>query len=90
MQEKSIYNGNKENVTKRHPRCFNRCNEDFPGGPAVKNPPANAGETDLTPGLGRLHKPQSNEASAQLDLCSATTEACPATARTLQQEKPRQ
>ena len=25
----------------------------FPGGPVVKNPPANAGDTSLIPGLGR-------------------------------------
>ena len=25
----------------------------FPGGSVVKNPPANAGDTDLVPGLGR-------------------------------------
>ena len=28
---------------------------DFPGGPVVKNTPANAGDTSLTPGLGRFH-----------------------------------
>ena len=27
----------------------------FPGGLAVKNPPANAGDAELTPGLGRSH-----------------------------------
>ena len=27
--------------------------QDFPGGPVVKNPPANAGATGLIPGLGR-------------------------------------
>ena len=31
--------------------------EDFPGGPAVKNPPGNAGDTGLTPGLRRFHMP---------------------------------
>jgi len=25
----------------------------FPGGPLIKNPPANAGDVDLIPGLGR-------------------------------------
>ena len=29
--------------------------EGFPGGSVVKNPPANAGDTDLIPGLGRSH-----------------------------------
>ena len=33
---------------------------DFPGGAVVKNPPANAGNTGLSPGLGRSHMPRSN------------------------------
>ena len=33
---------------------------EFPGGPVVKNPPANVGDTDSTLALGRLHMPQSN------------------------------
>ena len=41
---------------------------DFPGGPVVKNPPANAGDTvgevgggaGLIPGPGRLHMPRDN------------------------------
>ena len=32
----------------------------FPGGTVVKNPPANAGDTGSSPGLGRSHMPQSN------------------------------
>ena len=32
----------------------------FPGGAVVKNPPANAGDTGWSPGLGRYHMPQSN------------------------------
>ena len=31
---------------------------DFPGGPMVKNPPANAGDTGSIPNPGRLHMPQ--------------------------------
>ena len=31
--------------------------EDFLGGPVVKNLPANAGDTGLTHGLGRIHMP---------------------------------
>ena len=34
--------------------------EDFPGGTVVKNLPANAGDTGLSPGLGRSPMPQSN------------------------------
>ena len=30
----------------------------FPGGPVVKNPPANAGDTGSIPGPGRFHMPQ--------------------------------
>ena len=33
---------------------------DFPRGPVVKNPPANAEDTVLIPGLGRFHMPQSD------------------------------
>ena len=32
----------------------------FPGGPVVKNLPANAGDTGLIPGLGQFHRLQSN------------------------------
>ena len=35
---------------------------DFPGGAVVKNPPANAGDMGLSPGLGRSHMPRSNQA----------------------------
>ena len=34
--------------------------QDFPGGAVVKNPPANAGDTGLSPGPGRCHMLQSN------------------------------
>ena len=33
---------------------------DFPGGTVDKNPPANAGYTDSSPGPGRSHMPWSN------------------------------
>ena len=33
---------------------------DIPGGPVVKNLPANAGDTDLTPGPGRSHMLRGN------------------------------
>ena len=33
---------------------------DFPGGPVVENPPANAENTGSVPGLGRFHMPQGN------------------------------
>ena len=76
----------------------------FPGGAAVKNPPANAGDTGLSPGPGRSHMLQSNWAREPqlLSLCSrarkpqllsphaTTTEACMPTARAPQQEKPPQ
>ena len=54
----------------------------FPGGAAVENLPANAGDTGSSPGLGGSHVPQGNWArEPQLlslriwSLCSATREA---------------
>ena len=35
-------------------------NRDFPAGVVVKNPPANAGDTGSSPGLGRSHMLRSN------------------------------
>ena len=56
--------------------------ESFPGGAVVENPPANAGYTGSSPGLGRSHMPRSNWThEPQLlslrvwSLCSATREA---------------
>ena len=40
----------------------------FPGGSVVKNPPANAGDMGLNPGLGIQH------AAEQLGPCTTTTE----------------
>ena len=37
--------------------CLKNANWDFPGGPVVKNPPANAGDTGLIPAPGRFHMP---------------------------------
>ena len=51
----------------------------LPGGAVVKNLPAKAGDMSSTPGLGRSHMPQSNEARASqlLSLRTTTTEpAC--------------
>ena len=39
---------------------FKISSRDFPGGPMVKNLPANAGDTGSIPGLGRSHMPSSN------------------------------
>ena len=39
---------------------FKKGVEDFPGGAVVENPPANAGDTGSSPGLGRSHMPRSN------------------------------
>ena len=67
-----------ENVSKQ---SFNKY-RGFPGGAAVENLPANAGDTGSSPGLGRSHMPRSNWArEPQLlsprvwSLCSATREA---------------
>ena len=37
-----------------------KIHEDFPGGPVVKNPPANARDTGSIPGPGRSSMPQSS------------------------------
>jgi len=37
---------------------------DFPGGPVVKNLPANAGDTGSIPGPGKFHMPWGNKAHA--------------------------
>ena len=37
-----------------------KCFLGFPGGAVVENLPANAGDTGLSPGLGRSHMPRSN------------------------------
>ena len=39
---------------------FKNFYQDFFGGTVDKNPPANAGDTSLIPGLGRSHMPQGN------------------------------
>ena len=47
---------------------------DFPGGPVVKNPPPNAGDTGSIPDWGRSHVPQGSWARA-LQLLSLYTES---------------
>ena len=49
---------------------------DFPGGPVVRSPPANAGDTGLIPGPGGSHMPRSSSARALqlLSLCSRAHE----------------
>ena len=37
-----------------------RDTRDFLGGPVVRNPPANAGDTDLIPSSGRFRMPRGN------------------------------
>ena len=58
---------------------------DFPGGPVVKNPPANAGDLGSVPGLGRFHMPQGSQAHAR-PLRKPTCRR----AHALQQERPPQ
>ena len=53
--------------------------QDFPGGPEVKNLPANAG---LIPGLLRFHMPQGNQA------CAPQLLSLYSRAHVLQKEKP--
>ena len=60
---------------------FKSKGEGFPGGAVVESPPANAGDTGSSPGLGGSHMPRSDWArEPQLlslrvwSLCSATRE----------------
>ena len=67
--------------------------QDFPGSAVVKNLPANAGDTGLSPGPGRSHIPRSNYWAHVPQLqspCATTTEAHTPRARALWQEKPQQ
>ena len=41
-------------------QAFKTWEKGFPGGPEVKNLPANAGDTSSILGLGRFHRPQGN------------------------------
>ena len=56
---------------------------DVSGGAVVKNLPANAGDTGLIPGPGKIP-----HAAEQLSPCATTTEACTTRAHAPQQEKP--
>ena len=47
----------------------------FPGGAVVTNPPANAGDTGSSPGLGRSHMPRSNQ-PREPQLLSLRSRAC--------------
>jgi len=50
--------------------------QDFPSGPVVKNPLANAGCVGLIPGPGRVHLPQGNWACAPQQEKPLQREAC--------------
>ena len=43
-----------------HENNIKKQTRDFPYGAVVKNTPANAGDTGLSPGLGRSHMPQTS------------------------------
>ena len=50
-------------TTRESVRCMRKIpHGGFPGGPVIKNPPFNAGDTSLIPVPGRSHTPRSNEA----------------------------
>ena len=51
----------------------------FPGGAAVENLPANAGDTGSSPGLGSSHMPRSNWAREPQLLSLHIWSLCPAT-----------
>ena len=43
-----------------YPEYIKNYYRDFPGGPVVKQPPANTEDMGSVPGLGRSHVPQKN------------------------------
>ena len=72
-----IFDKEGKNIQWRKDCLFNKwCWGDFPGGAVVKNPPANVGDTGLSPGPGRSHMPWSNKARVPqlLSLCSRAHE----------------
>ena len=62
--------------------------QDFPGGTMVKNPPANAGDTGSSPGLGRSHVPWSGWAREPQLLKPARLEPVLRNKRSHRDEKP--
>ena len=50
-EQKHIWNNSDQWI---NPRLKEKAGEDFPGGPVVKNPPANAGDTGSIPGPGKF------------------------------------
>ena len=50
-------------------KIFKKFKNGFPAGPVAKNPPANAGDTGLIPGLGRSHMPWSLLARTTVPEC---------------------
>ena len=83
---------------------YEKENQDFPGDPEDKNPPASVGDMGSIPGLGSFHMLQSNQAHVPqlrslcsgdrelqlLSPCAASTEARAPKACATQGEKPLQ
>ena len=69
-------------IRQRYDSAFNENLRDFPGGPVVGDPPANAGDMGFIPGPGGSHMLQGNWTHA-LQLRSQQARALE-----LQQEKP--
>ena len=57
-------------------KYFKKDLQDFPSGTEDMNPPDNAGDTGLIPGMGRSHTPWSSKTYVPqiLSLCSRTWE----------------
>ena len=56
-QEPTEKQSNYETDSLRSACLVNNHREDFPGGPVVKNPPANAKDAGFIPDPGRFHMP---------------------------------
>ena len=59
LSEREGWDGDKYGAGKGRSIFFKKI-EGFPGVAVVRNPPANAGDTGSSPGLGRSHTPWSN------------------------------
>ena len=67
---------------------INKWGRDFPGGPVVKNLPANVADTSLIPDMGRLHMLGNNETHAPHLLSPQPTARAPQPERSHCNEEP--
>ena len=57
LGRQQLFHPTPESASAKATLVYLKAQKDFPGGPVVKHPPVNVGDTGLIPGLGRLHMP---------------------------------